>query len=127
MRVNSKCLWRSAFIVVSVLFGVSALAGEADVLGVKARQSADGAYRFSVTVRHADEGWEHYADRWEVLTPDGTILGTRVLLHPHVGEQPFTRGLAGVAVPAGLSRVVVRAHDSVHRLGGAEVTVELAE
>lgn len=120
--------WGAAFFL-SALLGMFApvLAGEADVLEAEARLSADGTYRFSVTVRHADEGWEHFADRWEVLAPDGTVLGTRLLIHPHVGEQPFTRSLGGVAIPAGVSRVVVRAHDGVHGLGGAEVTVELAE
>ena len=43
-----------------------------------------------VTVQHADTGWDHYADAWEVLAPDGTVLGTRTLLHPHTDEQPFT-------------------------------------
>jgi hypothetical protein len=51
--------------------------------------TGSGVYRFSVTVRHADEGWDHYADRWEVLTSDGTLLATRTLYHPHVNEQPF--------------------------------------
>jgi hypothetical protein len=41
-------------------------------------------------------------------------LGVRVLYHPHVHEQPFTRGLSGVEVPAGLKRVRIRAHDKVH-------------
>ena len=81
-----------------LLFISSVFAGEADVLNVKATPSG-GNWSFSVTVQHADEGWDHYADRWEVLTPDGELLATRVLAHPHVGEQPFTRGLSGVAVP----------------------------
>ena len=54
-------------------------------------------------------------------------LATRVLRHPHVNEQPFTRQLAGVEIPAGLERVRIRAHDSVHADGGAEVVVELTE
>jgi hypothetical protein len=60
-----------------------------------------------------------------VLTPDGKVLATRVLRHPHVEEQPFTRGLAGVHVPAEVDRVRIRAIDSVHGLGGEEVTVTL--
>jgi hypothetical protein len=78
-----------------------------------------------VTVKHDDEGWDHYADRWEVLGPDGEVLGTRVLYHPHVGEQPFTRSLGGVEVPEGVEKVVVRARDSVHGYGGKDVLVEL--
>lgn len=100
-------------------------AGEADVLDVAVEAGAGGLYRFEVTVRHADEGWDHYADRWEVLTPDGEVLATRVLHHPHENEQPFTRSLGGVEVPDGLSRVVVRARDSVHGFGGQERTVDL--
>ncbi len=102
-----------------------ALAGEADVVAVEAVQEGDSTWRFSVTVRHADEGWDHYADRWQVVAPDGTVLGTRVLLHPHENEQPFTRSLGGVAIPKGVDEVVVRAHDSVHGDGGAEIQVKL--
>ena len=106
-------------------FPAAGLAGEADVVGVKAHKAPDGSYRLDVTVRHADSGWSHYADRWEVLAPDGTVLATRTLAHPHVNEQPFTRSLSGIRVPGGLSSVTVRAHDSVHGYGGAEKTVEL--
>ena len=102
-----------------------ARAGEADVLEVDAVQGSSGTWRFRVTVAHADEGWDHYADRWEVLAPDGTVLGTRVLLHPHVDEQPFIRSLGGVEIPPGIGEVTLRAHDSVHGLGGKEVTLPL--
>ncbi len=52
-------------------------AGPADVVDAVASAEQVGTWRFDVTVRHADAGWEHYADRWEVVNPaDGTILGT---------------------------------------------------
>lgn len=60
-----------------------------------------------VTLSHPDTGWDHYADGWEVLDENGQRLGLRVLVHPHVEEQPFTRSLALDAAPAGL--VFVRA------------------
>ncbi len=108
-------------------FAAPARAGEADVLDVEASQSASGTWRFRVTVAHADEGWEHYADNFEVLDPDRRVLGTRVLLHPHVDEQPFTRSLDGVAIPPEVTEVILRAHDSVHGHGGKEVVVKLAK
>lgn len=95
-----------------------ALAGPPVVERVEAARGADG-WRFDVTVRHADEGWDHYADGWEVLGPDGARLGHRPLAHPHVDEQPFTRSLGGVAIPDGVGAVTVRAHDSVHGWGEA--------
>ena len=102
-----------------------ALAGEADVVDVDVSCDESGVCRFSVTVLHHDEGWEHYANRWEVLSPDGEVLATRVLAHPHDDEQPFTRSLSNVRIPDGLSEVVVRAHDLVHEYGGKELTVPL--
>lgn len=99
-----------------------AWAGEADVIDVQIA-GANGVYRFGVTVRHGDTGWEHYADKWDVVAPDGTVLGTRVLLHPHETEQPFTRALGGVPIPDSIDRVTLRAHDKGHGYGGAEITV----
>jgi hypothetical protein len=101
----------------------AALAGEADVVRVELTRAADGTYQIDVAVEHADEGWNHYADAWEVVAPDGTVLATRKLLHPHVGEQPFTRSLSGVAIPDSVARVTIRAHDNVHGYGGQELTV----
>lgn len=100
-------------------------AGEADVIEVKATRAGDSTYKFDVTVRHADEGWKHYADKWDVLAPDGTVLGTRILAHPHDDEQPFTRSLGGVKIPENVDEVTIRAHDLVHKYGGATVTVVL--
>lgn len=95
------------------------VAGEAEIVALEAVPEATGSWRFSVTVRHADAGWDHYADAWQVLGPDGTILGERTLLHPHDDEQPFTRSLQGVAIPDDVTTVEVRAHDNVHGWGPA--------
>ena len=103
----------------------AALAGEADIVGVEAVRVGDVTYSFEVTVRHADQGWEHYADRWEILALDGRKLGTRVLLHPHDDEQPFTRGLSRVHIPMSIKEVVLRAHDSSHGYGGKEFKLTL--
>jgi hypothetical protein len=101
-----------------------ALAGLADVLQAQIRPSdTPGRFDVAVTVRHADSGWDHYANRWEILAPDGSVLATRVLAHPHVHEQPFTRALTGVAIPPSYTWVRVRAHDLVHGYGGREVTL----
>ena len=111
-------------VLVWVAFFGAAAAGEADVVGVKAH-GGGGSYGFDVTVKHGDTGWKHYANKWDVVAPDGTVLGTRVLFHPHEAEQPFTRGISGVRVPAGVKQVTLRAHDSVHGTGGKTMTVDL--
>lgn len=105
---------------------------DADVKYVRAVQSVDDAWTFHVTVEHPDTGWDDYADGWDVLTPQGEVIKpdpdspfTRLLLHPHVGEQPFTRSQRGIAIPAGVDKVIVRAHDILDGFGGQEVLVDL--
>jgi hypothetical protein len=78
---------------------------------------------FVVTVHHQDAGWDHFANAWQVVAPDGSVLATRILRHPHVAEQPFTRRLRAVEIPAALEEVRIRARDSIHGLGGKEVVV----
>ncbi len=120
MRVSVLC-----YFLVAVMSPLIAQAGEADVLNVEVKRMNGQLYQFEVTVSHADEGWEHYADKWDVVSPDGSILGTRTLFHPHENEQPFTRNLAGVKVPETVAEVTVRAHDLVHGYGGKTLTVAL--
>lgn len=118
--MSCRLLLAAMFVVLGLQV---AAAGEADVVDVKVRKSGSGTFSFDVTVRHADTGWNHYADKWDVVGPDGKVLGTRTLLHPHENEQPFTRSLSGVRIPLSVKSVTVRAHDKVHGGGGAEKTV----
>lgn len=112
-------------VLVSSLLCGAVLAGEVDVIDVKARSSGASVYSFDVTLKHADTGWKHYANKWEVLGPGGEVLGTRVLHHPHVEEQPFTRSLSGVKIPSGVTSVTIRAYDSEHEDGGKTLKVDL--
>lgn len=108
----------------SLISGGVALAGDVTVEKVTFKKTGTQTYSFSVTLAHGDTGWDHYADAWEVVLPDGTVAATRVLAHPHVDEQPFTRSKSGLVIPEGVKQVTVRGKDSVHGLGQA-VTVNL--
>ncbi|MDX1708156.1 MAG: hypothetical protein R3274_06115 [Desulfobacterales bacterium] len=44
---------------------------------------------------------------------------------PPENEQPFTRSLSGVKIPAGITTVSIRAHDSGHGYGGETINVRL--
>ncbi len=90
---------RAALCLIPVLGSTSlALADPAEIVGATAQQSG-AAWTVSVTLRHADTGWDDYADGWRIVTGNGTVIGTRVLAHPHVNEQPFTRSLSRVDLP----------------------------
>lgn len=104
----------------------------ADVTFVRAVQTGEGVWTFHVTVEHPDTGWEDYADGWDVVLPDGSVVlsnpddpFTRLLLHPHENEQPFTRSQSNITIPPDVTEVTVRAHDLVDGFGGQEVVVDL--
>ncbi len=105
----------------------------ADVTYVRAVQTGAETWTFYVTVAHPDTGWDDYADGWDVVLPDGTVIKpnpddpfTRLLLHPHENEQPFTRSQSGIVISPDVAQVTVRAHDIVDGWGGQTVTVDLA-
>ena len=105
---------------------------DANVTHVRAVLGEDGTWTFHVTVEHPDTGWEDYADGWDVVAPDGAVLKvnvndpfTRLLLHPHETEQPFTRSQRGITISAGITQVRVRAHDIVDGFGGQEILIDL--
>ncbi len=107
-------------------------AADANVTYVKAAQTDSNTWTFTVTVNHPDNGWEDYADGWNVVLPDGTVIKpdpnspfTRLLLHPHDNEQPFTRNQSRIIIPSAITQVTVRAHDLVDGFGGQEVVVDL--
>jgi hypothetical protein len=110
-----------------LLSGVSntASAGDVEIVHTRFRNSGGGDWSVDVTLRHADSGWDHYADAWRVVAGDGTVLGTRTLYHPHETEQPFTRSLGGVEIPAAMTTVYVEAHDKVHGWSPQRVQVNL--
>ena len=107
-----------------VLFPLIAGADPAVVEAVEARASGD-VWSFDVTLSHGDTGWDDYADGWRVVDEAGTVLGYRELFHPHVNEQPFTRSLSGVPIPAGTAQVFVEARTNVTGWDTARFAVDL--
>ena len=99
-------------------------AAQVEVVAVEMEQ-AGASWTIRVTLRHADAGWDHYADAWRLVDASGKVLGTRVLHHPHVNEQPFTRSLSGVQIPGKLTKVYVEAHDKVHGWSKDRVKVDM--
>ncbi|OOY33997.1 hypothetical protein [Solemya velum gill symbiont] len=111
--------------IILIMMMTATEAGEADVVDVNVYKTPGGLYTFHVSLLHGDTGWDHYANKWDVIDSDGNVLGTRVLHHPHENEQPFTRSLAGVAIPEGVRSVTIRGYDSVHADGGVTMSVKL--
>lgn len=110
-------------VVGCLVAGNHLLADDAMIVDAKIQHS-DGKHQFQihVTLKHADSGWDHYANRWDVLDENGNLLGSRTLHHPHVNEQPFTRSLT-LTIPPDVKRVTIVASDSVH--GDNKKTYEL--
>ena len=112
------------YVILSALLACPALADPPVVENVSASRIGD-TWRFDVTIRHPDIGWDHYADGWRVLDMDGAELGMRELLHPHENEQPFTRSLSGVIIPEGVTQVQIQARDNLDGWSDGTTIIEL--
>src|SRR6056297_1446079 len=137
---TKKTFIMSWFVVAAVLLSVGAVSAQdtqeeeqfnpnlkyAQVRQVELRETGDRVYHVSVTLRHADSGWDHYADLWQVVDDgSGEVLGERRLAHPHTNEQPFTRSLSRVEIPEGVEVIRIRAKCNQHGYEGKQVRIPL--
>ena len=87
---------------------------EVQILAADLHNREGNYWSVNVTLKHGDTGWDHYADNWRIVDNKENVLGDRQLAHPHVTEQPFTRGLSSVKIPEGITTIFIEAHDKVH-------------
>ncbi len=112
-------------LMISALLATPAFADAPRVTDVKV-EKVGMLWNIHVTVEHADTGWDHYVDGWEVQDANGNVLAYRKLMHPHVNEQPFTRSISGVVIPDGTREIFVKAHCSVDGWSSELVRVKLS-
>ena len=96
-----------------------------DVVDVKVIARGGETFDFDVTISSPYDTAQRYADAFRVMSADGKVNGERILAHDHETEQPFSRDLHGVKIPAGISRVVVQARDQKNGYGGKTRDVAL--
>ena len=113
-------------LIIPLLLATPALADPATIVSAEATPDG-GAWRIAVTIAHPETGWDDYADGWRVLGPDGTVLGTRVLAHPHPDEQPFTRSLSGIAIPENLTEVTIQSSTTATGWSGETLPLTLPD
>ena len=113
-----------AILLILVAFN-PAHADDVKILAADFSKTGENKWSVDITLKHDDTGWDHYADNWRVVDNEGNIVGDRVLYHPHVDEQPFTRGLNNVRIPESVTIVYVEAHDKVHGWTSNRLKVDL--
>ena len=117
-------------LIATVVLSVVTVGGRAeqkfpDVLSARVSPKGGDRFDFDVTVSSPYDTPQRYADAFRVSGKDGKVFGERILLHDHAGEQPFTRDLYGVTIPAGVRSVVIQARDQKHGYGGKSIEVAL--
>ena len=96
-----------------------------DVVSAKVTPRGGNRFDFDVTVSSPYDTPQRYCDAFKVMDAKGKLLGERVLWHDHQTEQPFTRDLHGVLIPADLKRVTIQGRDQKHGYGGKSIEVAL--
>lgn len=96
-----------------------------DIVDVKVHARGANRFDFDATISSPYDTPERYADAFRVMGADGVPYGERTLFHDHASEQPFTRDLYGVTIPAGVKAVLVQARDQKYGYGGKTLQVSL--
>ncbi|MCZ4316698.1 hypothetical protein O4H66_25120 [Comamonadaceae bacterium G21597-S1] len=112
----------------AVVAQTAAVASDArfpDVLSAKVRARSANTFDFDVTISSPYDTPQRYADGFRVMRLSGEVLGERTLWHDHQNEQPFTRDLYGVRIPAGVRQVRIQARDRKYGYGGTSIEVLL--
>jgi len=126
MRMHNKTNLL-ALVVLTLTIINTAEAGDVTIVAADFEIRGNNLWSVDVTLKHTDTGWDHYADNWRVVDGEGNILGDRVLGHPHVNEQPFTRSLYSVNILQGITPVFIEAHDKVHGWTPKRLIVDLGK
>ncbi|GJL99803.1 MAG: hypothetical protein DHS20C07_14830 [Methyloligella sp.] len=113
--------------VIIVCFSTPVFAGGADVVDGEITKDSNGRYTVIATIKHNDEGMDHFANHLQVLTPDGKVIGAMYFVEPKVHEQPFVTIVQSVKVPSGVRELRIRAHDKVHGYTGKEFKLKVPE
>ena len=98
-----------------------------DVMEVQVTSTGEDRYRFDVTLSSPYDTPRRYADAFRVKSTDGRTLGVRELLHDHANEQPFTRSLSNVEIPADIDEVIVEGRDKTYGYGGQVQRVDIPD
>lgn len=96
-----------------------------DVIDVRVHARSDNRFDFGAMISSPYDTPQRYADASRVMSTEGVAFGTRTLFHAHASEQPFTRDLHGVAIPAWINTVVIQARDKKYGYGGKTLHVTL--
>lgn len=112
--------------IFSLLLSSSVFANNVEIIKVVLTKHT-GTWRADVTLKHADSGWEHYADAWRLVDDKGNEIGKRTLYHPHVNEQPFTRSLSSFQIPGDKKIIFVEAHDLKHGWSPNRVKIDMTK
>ena len=116
---------RKVSTLICLIFVLNINANEVSIQNVTVTKQSKGVYSFDVTLLHNDTSWKHYANKWQVTNKNGKVYATRVLFHPHINEQPFTRSKSNIKIPSHIKEVYIKAHDLVHKYSKQKYKVVL--
>ena len=96
------------------------LSDVADVVSVEVDSDGD-LHTFSVGLLSPDVDCDQYADWWELLSADGSLVYRRILNHSHADEQPFVRTSTPIKLTSN-TPLIVRGHMHPAGYGGRMFT-----
>lgn len=127
---RSRVPWLVGALAFALGWVAPAPAGPAHAAGFHLERHRYGTWSAILEVDHEDQGWSHFADRWEVLDQAGRRILSGSLDGPKrrdVEEDgPVRRRLDAFGLPAGTTRLTCRIHCKQSGWLGKALAVDLA-
>lgn len=124
-----QTLFAAAAFALTGLHGVSGVYTCCDVIGLSAEELKDDGWVVAPLMLSAYEkltSEEHYCNLVEIRSEDGTVLGSRELQTAHPDEQPFSRRIGEIVLPAGTDTITAIASDSKYGFCGRSLSLKIS-
>ena len=103
------------FLILAIFLLNTVYASKAEIKNVTVSKSSNNLYTFNVTILHNDTGWNHYINKWTIVDSNDNIIATRILHHPHVNEQPFTRSKSNVLIDGTSKEYFIKIYENIKK------------
>jgi hypothetical protein len=117
---------RVYFVIVALVFSPLLLAKEVEITKVELEPTGS-TWTVHVTLRHDDQGFEHYANGWRLVDAKKNVIAAQELYHPHDKKKSFTDSKANIKIPSQTKLVFLEAQAKPHGWSKQRVRIDLTK
>lgn len=117
---------RICFVIVSLALSSPLLAKEVEISKVELEPTS-ATWTVHVTLRHDDEGYDHYVNGWRIVDAKKNVLASQEIYHPHNKKKSFTDNKSNITIPKDAKIIFLEAQAKPHGWGKQRVRIDMSK